>query len=94
MRTTDDILEGLRERAAGGEDVRQQIISHEAIVRLRAELAGVDVKADPDRAAGLAGQIGVHLRLVDEQPAEDTSPAGNTAADEAPVSSRARRSAT
>jgi hypothetical protein len=69
MRDTDEILADLRRRAEAGEDVRQQIISHETIARLRAELAGVDTKADPERAAGLRNQIGVHERLVDEQPA-------------------------
>lgn len=71
MRTTEEILDDLHRRAAAGEDVRQQVISHETIARLRAELAGVD-KADTERAAGLRAHIGVHERLVDEQPAEPT----------------------
>lgn len=68
MRTTDEILADLRKRAGAGEDVRQQVISHETIARLRAELAGVDPAGR--RAADLRAQMGVHERLVDEQPAE------------------------
>lgn len=70
MRSTEEILDDLHKRAQAGEDVRQQVISHETIARLRAELAGVDAKADPGRVAGLRNQIGVHERLVDEQAAE------------------------
>lgn len=66
MRTTDDILKDLRARAAAGEDVRQQIISHETVARLRPELAGVEPGSDPERERGLAQQIRLHLGLVDE----------------------------
>ncbi|NMO52027.1 hypothetical protein HH310_12570 [Actinoplanes sp. TBRC 11911] len=68
MRSTETILKDLRKRAAAGEDVRQQIISQETIARLVAELATVDTD-DVDRARGLIGQIGVHMRLVEEEPA-------------------------
>ena len=66
MRTTDDIIKDLRERQAAGEDVRQQIISHETLARLRAELTTFDHREFPDRAAGLRSQIHVHLGHVDE----------------------------
>ena len=65
MRTTDSIIADLQKRAATGEDVRQQIIAHEALARLRAELAGLG-NADPERAAGLRSQISLYLGLVDE----------------------------
>lgn len=66
MRTTDDIIKDLQARAAAGEDVRQLVISHETIARLRAELTTFDPAADPERARGLTLQIGTHLGLVDE----------------------------
>ena len=66
MRTTDDILTDLRKRWADGEDVRQQIISHEALARFRAELTTFDHTSDPLRAAGLKQQIRMHLNMVDE----------------------------
>lgn len=66
MRTTDEIITELRARQAAGEDVRQQIISHETLARLRAELTTFDHAEFPDRAAGLQGQINVHLGLIDE----------------------------
>jgi hypothetical protein len=85
VRTTADILRDLRERQAAGHDVRQEIISHEAIARLRAELAGFDHRQQPDRANGLHNQIGVHLRLVTEQPADGEQAAAEPAADPAPA---------
>jgi hypothetical protein len=66
VRTTDDIIHDLQVRAAAGEDVRQQVISHETIARLRTELTTFDHSADPDRANGLQMQINTHLGLVDE----------------------------
>lgn len=66
MRTTDDIIKDLQARAVTGEDVRQQIISHEAIARLRTELTTFEHTEQPDRAEGLKRQISTHLGLVDE----------------------------
>ena len=65
MRTTDDILTALNKRAAAGEDVRQQIVSHETLARLRAELAAAD-RSDVQLIQALESQIHVHSNLVDE----------------------------
>lgn len=65
MRTTDSIIADLRKRsAATGADYRQQIIAHEQLARLRADLL---LNADnPDAAAGLRAQISQYLAMVDE----------------------------
>lgn len=65
MRTTDDIITDLRKRAEQGEDVRQQVIAHEEIARLRARLVELGDR-DPELKAGLQTQIQGWLRLVDE----------------------------
>jgi hypothetical protein len=64
MRTTDDIIKDLRGREAAGEDLRQEIIAHEQLARLRAEL--VLHGDDPQRAATLRTQITSWLRMVSE----------------------------
>ncbi|SNY29038.1 hypothetical protein [Paractinoplanes atraurantiacus] len=66
MRTTDDILADLRKRAEGGEDVRQLVIAHESLARLRAERAeAVKAKLD-EKLPGLDAQIRHWLGFVDE----------------------------
>ena len=65
MRTTDSIIEDLRKRsAATGEDVRQQIIAHEQLARLRAELLKHDATSDTGRT--LRAQISMYAAMVDE----------------------------
>jgi hypothetical protein len=66
MRTTDDILKELEQRAVAGVDVRQQISSHKALARLRADLAEAEKGDDPMLVAALVSQIHVHRGLVDE----------------------------
>lgn len=59
-RTTESLIAGLRER---GGDVRQQIIAHETLARLRAERAAA---SDPVRVAQLDVDIRFWLGFVDE----------------------------
>lgn len=66
MRTTDDILKDLRKRETAGEDVRQEIISHEALARLRTELTTFDHASDWPRVRGIESQINVHKGLISE----------------------------
>lgn len=77
-RTIEEIVDGLATRYAAGEDVRQQVIAHQALARLRTELARVGPD-EVDRAAGLRQQIGMYRRMVDEdvvdEPAEASVPA-------------------
>lgn len=66
-RTTEGLIAALRQR---GGDVRQQIIAHETLARLRAERAAV---ADPVRVAQLDADIRFWRGFVDEdvdQPAK------------------------
>lgn len=66
MRTTDDIIKDLNKRAEAGEDVRQQILSHGALARLRVDRAAA-VKADDHQlVAALDSQIRTHRGLVEE----------------------------
>jgi hypothetical protein len=59
-RTTESLIAGLRER---GGDVRQQVIAHETLARLRAERGAVQ---DPKRIAELDVDIRFWLGFVDE----------------------------
>lgn len=59
-RTTESLIAGLRER---GGDVRQQIIAHETLARIRAERAAAQ---DPARVAQLDVDIRFWLGHVDE----------------------------
>ncbi len=66
MRTTDDIIKDLNKRAETGEDVRQQILSHGALARLRTDRAAA-VKADDHQlVAALDSQSRTHRGLVEE----------------------------
>lgn len=73
MRTTENIIKDLRARATAGEDVRQQVIAHDTIARLREELASFDHREQPERAAGLKQHVGLYLRMVDED-VDDSAP--------------------
>lgn len=66
MRTTDAILTDLHQRADGGEDVRQQIIAHQTLARLRGERADAEKAAETGRVHDLDAQIRYWLTLVDE----------------------------
>jgi hypothetical protein len=59
-RTTENLIAALRER---GGDVRQQIIAHETLARIRAER---NTAKDPKRVAELDGDIRFWLSHVDE----------------------------
>lgn len=59
-RTTESLIAGLRER---GGDVRQQIIAHETLARLRAERAEA---TSSKRVAELDADIRFWLGFVDE----------------------------
>lgn len=81
MRTTDDILKDLETRAANGEDVRQQVNSHRALVRLRDDLGRAEKGSDPQLIQAIRSQIRVHLGHVEEdvdsriveQPSKDST---------------------
>lgn len=66
MRTTDDILADLKKREADGEDVRQQIIAHETLARLRAERAEAVKAKHDEKLPGLDQQIRYWLTMVSE----------------------------
>lgn len=66
MRTTDDIIKDLTKRADAGEDVRQQLTSHAALARLRADRAEAVKRDDHQLVAALDSQIRVHRGLVEE----------------------------
>jgi hypothetical protein len=66
MRTTDDILKDLDKRAANGEDVRQQVTSHRALVQLRADLVEAEKGDDVQLVQALRSQIHVHVGHIDE----------------------------
>lgn len=66
MRTTDDILADLKKRAEGGEDVRQLVIAHETLARLRAERAEAVKAKHDEKLPGLDAQIKHWLTMVDE----------------------------
>jgi hypothetical protein len=59
-RTTESLIAGLRERAG---DVRQQIIAHETLARIRAELAAATASK---RIAELEVDVRFWLDFVDE----------------------------
>lgn len=71
MRTIDDIISDFEARAAAGQDVRQQLVSYRAIREFSGKLAAAERDGDGERIRGLRQQIGMHLRMVDEQPAAD-----------------------
>jgi hypothetical protein len=72
-RTTQSLIAGLRER---GGDVRQQIIAHETLARLRAERTAA---MDTARVAQLDADIRFWLGFVDE---DIDQPAPASAGDE------------
>lgn len=74
MRTTDDILADLHKRADAGDDVRQLVIAHESLARLRAERAEAIKAKHDDKLPGLDSQIRQWLAMVDED--VDTRVAG------------------
>lgn len=90
MRTIDDIISDLEARAAAGQDVRQQLVSYRAIREFSGKLAAAEQAGDGDRIRGLRQQIGMHLRMVDEQPTADAlaaaAPAGTAPAKPAKAS--------
>lgn len=66
MRTTDDILADLHKRADGGEDVRQLVIAHETLARMRAERSEAIKADDKARTRDLDTHIRYWLTMVAE----------------------------
>lgn len=85
MRTTDDILADLRKRADGGEDVRQLVIAHETLARLRAERAEAVKAKHSEKLPGLDQQIRYWLTMVSED--VDDRAAGDPAKDSTKLAS-------
>jgi hypothetical protein len=64
MRTTDVILAELHKLAEDGEDVRQRVIAHETLSRLRAERGDAVKRKDAGRIRDLDVQIRQWLTMV------------------------------
>jgi hypothetical protein len=87
VRTTDDIIRDLQKRADNGEVLRQQILSHGALARLRTDRAAAVKAGDHDLLRALDSQIRTHRGLVDEdvderiaeQPKKDSTKLAGTA---------------
>jgi hypothetical protein len=81
VRTTDSLIADLQKRADAGEDVRQQILSHGALARLRADRETAVKAGDQRLVNDIDLQIKYQLSFVEqdvderivEQPKKDST---------------------